>query len=58
MSNKIKEQLVSLALDLEDKEKVKLLLEKKIEHERSKLRHIEEDVGLGYRKLIQVCLFI
>jgi len=54
MSNKIKEQLVNLALELEDKEKITVLLERKIAQERDRLKNSEEEVNITYSRIIEV----
>lgn len=51
----LKEQVIALNLELEDKTKVEQLLKRKLEIEKSALVKIEADIKDHYQALTQVC---
>ena len=50
----IRDQLISLSVDIEDKTKICALLEKKIDHERSLLAKVEGSVNEEYDAILEV----
>ncbi len=51
--NQLKEQIVSLTVDLEDKEKTYELLQKKLTIERKDVSQLEEKIHEKYERLLQ-----
>ena len=54
----LREQTVSILVEIEDKEKVCKMLEKKLQSERQKLAAIESRYQEDYTNLIEVFLFM
>lgn len=50
----IRDQLISLSVDIEDKTKICALLERKIDHERSQLAKVEGSVNDEYDAILEV----
>jgi hypothetical protein len=50
----IKDQLVSLAVDVEDKQKVSQALHRKVESERNLLSSVEDEIAAKYQVIIEV----
>ncbi len=50
----IRDQLISLSVDIEDKTKICALLERKIDHERSLLAKVEGSVNEEYDAILEV----
>lgn len=49
-----KEKIVALTLDIEDKEKVIVLLERKVELARSQLNDLDDNVSQRFQRVTQV----
>lgn len=52
----IRDQLVSLSVDIEDKSKICTLLEKKIDNERTLLAKVEGSVNAEYDAILEVSI--
>lgn len=50
----IRDQLISLSVDIEDKAKICVLLERKIEDERIQLSNVESLISDNYKNVIEV----
>lgn len=51
----VRDQLISLSVDIEDKGKICSLLERKIEDERQQLARVEVSMNENYENIIEVC---
>lgn len=51
-----KEKIVALSLDIEDKEKVIQLLERKVDAARARLSDLDDAVSQQYQRIIQVII--
>lgn len=50
----LKEQLVALSLELDDKRKIEELLRRKIATEKASLPHVEQEVQAKFQSIVQV----
>lgn len=52
----IREQLVSLQVDLDDKQKICEVLDQKVKLERAKLEKVEEETNEEYQQMLERCV--